>query len=162
MRCIAENSAFRHTAMPGSLPVGDHHPPEIVGDLLRIDAPEAWVAAGEFQPFHDVRAFHEAEMQDDSADAGAEGDKFDPSVGTDLRCVRVDAGQEYHAFMQDPVVLEVMGQTEWNTCCRRRENRRRAGKAERRRSEDPFNKLVLALAQTRALVFEQLPSRSPS
>ena len=38
LRCIAANSSFLHIAIPAMLgPRDNHHPAEIIGDLLRID-----------------------------------------------------------------------------------------------------------------------------
>src|SRR6478672_5929011 len=49
-----------------------HHPSEIIGDVLRIDAAKFRLLAGELQPVHHVRCFHEAEMQEDAGDASAD------------------------------------------------------------------------------------------
>src|ERR1700730_17857878 len=55
------------------LAAGDHHhPPEIICDVLRIDAARFRLEAGELQLFHHVRCFHEAEMEEDAGDASAD------------------------------------------------------------------------------------------
>src|ERR1700730_7790439 len=64
---------FSPDSHAGWLAAGDHHhPPEIIRDVLRIDAAKFRLEAGELQPLHHVRCFHEAEMEEDTGDASAD------------------------------------------------------------------------------------------
>ncbi len=64
---------FSPDSHAGCLAGGDHHhPPEIICDVLRIDTAKFRLEAGELQPLHHVRCFHEAEMQEDAGDASAD------------------------------------------------------------------------------------------
>src|SRR6476646_10456626 len=64
---------FSPDSHAGCLAAGDHHhPPEIVCDVLRIDAAKFRLEAGELQPLHHIRCFHEAEMEEDAGDASAD------------------------------------------------------------------------------------------
>lgn len=70
LRCIMANRDFLQPAMPvASLLWNHHHPSEIIGDVLRIDAAKFRLLAGALQPLHHVRCFHEAEMQEDAGGA---------------------------------------------------------------------------------------------
>jgi hypothetical protein len=62
LRCIMANRDFLQTAMPDASLLGDHHhPPEIIRDVLMIDATKFRLDPGKLQPIHHVRCFHEAE-----------------------------------------------------------------------------------------------------
>ena len=67
---------------------GDHHhPPEIIGDGLGIDAPKLRMEAGELQPVHHVRGFHEAEIEENARDARADRHELDAIGGVDPRLI---------------------------------------------------------------------------
>src|SRR6267378_2037021 len=109
MHCGEEPFApYRH---PGHLAAGDNHDPaKIIGDLLRIDAAQSMVMAGEPQSVHDIGMLHISEKQDNPGDAGADGDKL-------YALRRVHAGRagasgrdQQYSFVQDAIVAQVVGQ----------------------------------------------------
>src|ERR1700751_3015000 len=56
---------FSPESHAGCLASGNHHhPPEIIRDVLRIDPTKFRLETGELQPFHHVRRFHEAEIEE--------------------------------------------------------------------------------------------------
>ena len=89
-----------------------HHPPGVIGDLFGVDASQAGIATGAFQPYHHMGNFHESEAQDNPGYPGADRDELYPPVGIDVRRIRVDDGDQQYALMQHPIVLQVMRQAE--------------------------------------------------
>src|ERR1700747_2078430 len=60
---------FSPESHAGCLASGNHHhPPEIIRDVLRIDPTKFRLETGELQPFHHVRRFHEAEIEENAGD----------------------------------------------------------------------------------------------
>ena len=75
--------------------------------------------AGELQPRHHVRCFHEPEMKDDAGDSGA--NRYQPDALLRLHSWRIggDGGDQQRTLMKDAIMPQVMRQAERDAraCC---------------------------------------------
>src|ERR1700730_6856580 len=100
---------FSPDSHAGCFAGGDyHHPPEIICDVLRIDAAKFRLEAGELQPLHHVRCFHETEMEEDASDTSADRHQPDAVFRLDARLIGADGGDQQHTLVQDAIMPQMM------------------------------------------------------
>ena len=146
----------------GSLAGDHHHPPEIVGDVLRIDAMKFGLRQASFSPSITSGVSMKPKWKITRVMPAPTGSSLMRLLRLHPWRVGGNHGYEQHTFVQDAIMSKMMCQAKRDALACGCEDRRRSGQTDGRILQYPGNELVLALAQLGALLLEQLPAGSPS